>query len=114
MLPKINRLTKKRDFEKVFKKGKRFGKDFLVLKLKENNLKESRFGFIISRKISKRAVLRNKIKRRLSEIVKMELKKMKKGIDAALIVCPGLEKKNFREMEEILNKLFKKAGIINF
>jgi len=114
MLPKINRLTKKKDFEGVFKKGEKIRGDFLILKLKENNLKESRFGFIISQKISKKAVLRNKIRRRLSEMVKIRFKKIRKGIDMVFVACPGLERKNFREMEEILDKVFKKAGIINF
>lgn len=36
-------------------------------------------------------------------------KKFKKGLDALLIACPGLETKDFWETDETLNKLFKKA-----
>jgi ribonuclease P protein component len=111
MLPKANRLKKKRDIEQVLKEGKKFKEDFLILRLRENNLKKSRFGFIISQKVSKRATLRNKIKRRLSEIVKMKFKKIKKGIDGVFIACPGIERKDFWEMEEALEKLFKKAKL---
>ena len=107
MLSKINRLRKEKDFEKLFKKGKSFKNGFLILKIVRNNLEESRFGFIVSQKDSKKATLRNKVKRRLRDIVQQNIGKIKKGIDVALIALPGLEKKNFLETKEILNKLFK-------
>lgn len=112
MLPKANRLKKKKDFEKVFKEGKRFKEDFLFLKIRKNNLKVSRFGFVVSQKISKKATIRNKIKRRLRELVRLKLPKIKTGIDGALIVKEGLENKDFWEIEELMDKLFKKADLI--
>ncbi len=111
MLPKINSLKKEKDFEKLFKKGKSFKNNFLTLKIVQNNLKESRFGFIISKKVSKKATLRNKIKRRLRSIVWQNIKNIKKGMDIALIVFPDLGKKNFLETKEILNNLLKKANL---
>ena len=112
MLPKINRLREEKDFDKIFKKGKNFKNSFLILKVLQNNLKENRFGFIISKKVSKKAVLRNKIKRRLRDIIHQNTKNIKKGIDVVLIVLPGLEEKNFLETKEILNILLKKADLI--
>jgi ribonuclease P protein component len=112
MLPKTNRLQKKKDIENVLKKGKSLKEDFLILKTIKNNLKVSRFGFIISKKVSKKANIRNKIKRRLSELVRLKMKTIKKGIDCLLITVPGLETKDFWEIEEIVNNLFKKSGIV--
>lgn len=113
MLPKAHRLSKKKDFELVLKKGKGFRADFLVLEKNKNNLNQTRFGFIVGRKISKKATLRNKIKRRLRRIVQMKLSEIKTGWDIVLIARPGLENKNFREMEIILNKVLKRAKVIN-
>lgn len=113
MLPKINRLKKKRDIERVFKNGKGFKEDFLILKAIKNDLKNSRFAFIVPQKVSKKAVLRNKIRRRLSELVRLKIKKIKKGLDIILLALPGLEERNFWEIEEIINKLFTKAEIYN-
>ena len=48
-----------------------------ILWLNEGSEEENRFGFIISKRVSKRAVDRNKIKRLLSEAVKMNLGKIK-------------------------------------
>jgi len=109
MFPKINRLKKKQDIERVFGKGKRLKEDFLILKITKNALSQTRFGFIVSQKVSKKAILRNKIKRKLREIVNKKGKNFKKGLDVLLIACPGLEKKDFWEIDETLNKLFKKA-----
>ena len=107
MLSKANRLRKEKDFEKLFKKGKSFRNGFLILKIVQNNLEESRFGFIVSQKVSKKAALRNKIKRRIRAVARQNIKKIRKGIDVALIALPGLEKKNFLETKEILNALLK-------
>lgn len=119
MLPKINRLARKKDFERVFREGKNFKEDFLVLKIVKGHhpptarQKMTRFGIIVSQKISKKATLRNKIKRRIGEIIRLKIKKIKKGADIIIIAIPGLETKDFWEIEETLNKLFLKAKIIN-
>jgi ribonuclease P protein component len=111
MLAKVNRLKKKKDIEKVFEKGKGFKEDFLILKIVKNDLENSRFAFVVPKKVSKKATLRNKIKRRLRELVRLKIKKIKKGMDLVLLALPGLEKKDFWEMEKIINKLFAKAKL---
>lgn len=114
MLLKKNRLTKKKDFEAVFKNGKTFKQGFLVIKIAKNNLGINRFGFIVSQKISKKANVRNKVKRRLREVVRLEIKNnnKKEGIDAIFISLSGIEKKSFSEIKEEAIKLLKKSGII--
>lgn len=69
-LNKKNRLKKKRDFEDVFKKGKAVKGSFLFIKYKKNELGLSRFGFVVSAKVAKKAVERNRIRRILSEVVR--------------------------------------------
>lgn len=110
MLLQKNRLKKKKDFETVFKQGKGFKQGFLYLKIIKNNLDTSRFGFVISKKFSKKAVIRNKTKRRLSEIIKMRLPEIKKGMDAIIVVMPGTENE-FQKLKDTLDKLFKKAKL---
>lgn len=112
MLPKVNRLKKKKDFERVFREGKGFKEDFLFLKVAVNDLKNSRFGFVASKNFSPKASLRNKIKRRLRELVRLRLKRIQKGKDCVLVACFGLENKDFWETEETMEKLFRRAGLI--
>ena len=96
MLPRENRLKKEEDFKKVFKKGRGFTNDLFVLKVIKNNLDISRFAFVISKKISKKATIRNRIKRRLDNVIRVDLPKIKKGWDGIIIVLPGAEIKDFK------------------
>lgn len=41
----------------------------------------------------------------------MKLPKIKNGLDIVLIANPGLEKKDFWELEEIVENIFKKANL---
>lgn len=113
MLAEKNRLKKKKDFEAVFKKSKTFKEGFLILKTTENNDKESRLGFVVSQKISKKAVIRNKIKRRLREIIRLKIKnsQISGGKDIILISLPGIEKIGLFETEKLIEKLLKKSGV---
>lgn len=110
MLVFRNRLKKQKDFEGVFKNGRGFKQDLLYLKVKKNSLKSTRFGFIVSKKFSKKAVDRNKIKRILREIVRENIPIIKTGFDVVIVVNPGAEK-NFEKLGLMIDKLFKKAGL---
>ena len=44
-------------------------------------------------------------------MVKRKLPKIKKGFDVVLVANPGLEKKDFWELEEILDVIFKKSNL---
>lgn len=111
MLPSKNRLNKKKDFENIFRKGKNFKEGFLLLKIAKGESGQSRYGFIVSQKISKKAVIRNKVRRRLSEITGKEMKNLKVGMDVVIIALPGAERSSFLETEKVIKKLFKKAVI---
>lgn len=113
MLPSQNRLKKKKDFQKVFKKGKGLRENLITLKWVNNNLETSRFGIVISKKISKKAVLRNKIRRRLREEIKKILPHFKKGIDIVIIANPGATKEKREKIAEDLKKIFYRARLIS-
>lgn len=112
MLPKKFRLIKKRDFNRVHKFGEFFCQDFLAIKLIKNNQKILRFGFLVSLKISKKATVRNKIKRRLRESVRLKLKKIKSGFDIVIFVRPEIAKKDYWEIDGAINKILGKAKLL--
>ncbi len=108
-LSKKNRLKKQSDFQEVFKKGRAIGANFLFIKVKENSLAVDRFGFVIPSRIIKNAVGRNRIKRILTETVRINLSTMKQGYD----VIVGLRKPEATpKLKDDLLKLIKKAGLI--
>lgn len=112
MLPKANRLTKKKDFDVVFKKGKSIKNDFLIFKILKNHLPESRFGFVVSKKVSQKATQRNKVKRRLRQIVSAELKRFKKSTDVVVVALSGIETRKFSEIKELIVNFFEKNKLI--
>jgi len=112
MLPKPHRLKKENDFKKTLKKGKACKEGFLFLKRIKNNLEASRFGFVVSVSVSKKATVRNKIKRKLREITRKKLSKIKEGNDVVIIVQPEFRKSDIPKIENNLIQLYKKAGLI--
>lgn len=74
-----------------------------------NNLGLNRFGFVVSKKVSNKAVVRNKIRRRLSEIIKAEINNIKNGTDLIIIALPGIEKKEFSEIKKSIEEALTKC-----
>jgi ribonuclease P protein component len=111
MLPLKNRLKKEKDFENVFKNGRGFNEDLLRIKITPNSLTNSRFGFIVSKKYSKKATERNNIKRKLREIIKKDLVGINEGFDIVLFAMPGL-KNDFDKLLNITQKILKKSKLI--
>ena len=79
----------------------------------KNNLGQNRIGFVVSQKVSKKAVIRNKVRRRLSEAIRIKINDIKIGTDLVLIALPGIEKKDFSEIKETINNMLIKSGLIN-
>ncbi len=112
MLPKPQRLTKEKDFERVYKKGEFFAQDFLMGKMLKNNLNVTRFGIVVGVKISKKATKRNRVKRRLREAVRLKLKDIKKGFDVVIMVRPEIADKDYHEIDAAVTKLLRKAALL--
>lgn len=111
MLLKKYRLKKSGDIKGVLKFGRTDREGFLILKTRKNDLGASRFAFLISLKISKKATVRNKLKRRLSEFIRLSLPLIKNNIDAVLIVASDFSKKDNKEAGALINKLFTRAKL---
>lgn len=112
MLKKENRLREKRAFQKVLKKGKLFQTKNLFLKLHEaDNKDELKFGFIVSLKISKKAVKRNKLKRRMREILRQEIPKLKKGFWGIFLPKRSAIELDFWQLKKEIEEILKKANL---
>jgi ribonuclease P protein component len=105
------RLTKEKDFERVFKKGRMFSGAFISVKVLANDTEILRFGFVVSLKVSKKAVERNKIRRRLQDLAMAELKMGKKGADIVITAKAAVKEKNFKEISAEFKALIGKAKI---
>ncbi|AFZ25841.1 ribonuclease P protein component [Cylindrospermum stagnale PCC 7417] len=108
-LPKANRLKSRKDFQAVFREGiRRHSSHFTLRALKPPRLKEpsmeaasktgtasnranlasTQIGISISTKVSKRAVVRNRIKRQISAAFYQLLPKLSLGWRLVVVVKP--------------------------
>jgi ribonuclease P protein component len=82
--PPDARLKKKKDFENVYKNGSRVLKNCIVVLYYPNSSNISRLGVVASRKIGK-AVVRNRFKRQVREIFRLNRNKLYDGVDIIII-----------------------------
>lgn len=85
MLPKKFRLHSDNDIKRLVRGGKTFFLPQLTIKYQANSEQKLRVGFVVSTKVDKRAVIRNKVKRRMREVLRAELKNLKPGMDLLFI-----------------------------
>lgn len=110
MLKKINRIGRQKEFLEIKNKGKMFNDPLFGAVCLIGETEEIKFGFVISKKISKKAVDRNKIKRRLSEILVKKLDKFKLGTKIIFLAKKSLLGAKIEEVEEEINKLILKQN----
>lgn len=111
MLSRINRLGKQKDFEAVFKTGGLQQNGYLAVRFAPNGLGVCRLAVVTSAKVAKKAVVRNKIRRQIIEILKPGLKKIKTGHDIVIIVKNPIIGLSFSEISQRTRELFKKAKL---
>lgn len=112
MLPKRHRITKEEEFKKVVNRGKLVGGELISLKVKKATGGEARVGFIVGKKVSKKAILRNKAKRRLRAAVARFIEKLKPGADVVVMPRADITKRNFKEIALEVEKIFKKSRLL--
>jgi ribonuclease P protein component len=88
MLPAINRLQKNREFEKVFKHSRPIHTENFTFRIaaRRNIDFATRFGYVISNKIDKRATRRNALKRQLRQVTWDLISTLKSGYDVVVMV----------------------------
>lgn len=109
MLKKENRLVG----SVVFGKSFFFSSPLFILKEKRNGLENNRFGIVVSKKVDKRAVVRNKIKRILRSSIVVLNRNMTAGHDMLVITRKEILNKKQDEVSKELKRAFEKSGFIN-
>ncbi|MBU7007553.1 ribonuclease P protein component [Phosphitispora fastidiosa] len=108
----LNSLTKRKDFNKVYKGGKTVVDKYLVIYCLPNDIGITRFGFSVGKKIGN-AVMRNRIKRIMREICRTNCDIIKEGFDCVIIVRPRIkESPDYKNMEKSFFNLAARAGLI--
>lgn len=114
-LLKKNRLSTKDFIENKTKVGGFWHKTSIFgVKSLKNALLDYRFGFVVGSNVSKNAVTRNLIKRRLRDIVSKNTQNIKKGFDIVIITYPPIKDVKYKNLEtELLAALKQLRLLIN-
>jgi ribonuclease P protein component len=110
--PKTGRLTSASDFDRIKKAGHSERGKFIVLAtLEVQNSGASRAGFITSGPIGG-AVVRNRVRRRLREIVRKHQHDLRDDFWIVVIARPDASKASYRALEDEWLRLAKRASIL--
>jgi len=102
-------LTRKTQFDLVYNEGKTWAGREIVVKAVPNGLDLSRYGFTVSRRVGK-AVVRNRVKRLLREILRKA--PLLPGWDIIFIARVPAAVADYTNLGKSVGKLLFRAGII--
>lgn len=99
---KKNRLNRRSTIGFLLKRGKKFTNKLFLFKYDFSRNVDSQFAIIISKKISKKAVERNKLKRQISEALRLHLELINKPINCVIIPHKHILQFEYAEIEKQL------------
>jgi ribonuclease P protein component len=108
-LGKGERLRKDAEFADVSKRGRSWACESVVLKAVPNSLNSNRYGFVVGKRVGS-AVARNRVKRRLREIVR--LAPTEPGWDIVLIARPRARTASYLELKSAVERLLQRARVL--
>lgn len=114
MLPAQHRLRHAADVAQVNQRGRRWSQPLVVLLVHDrsgDSRPPSRFAFVASKRVGS-AVVRNRAKRRLREIVRLHLAEIKPGLDCLVIARTASANADYRELEHAVLTLLGRAGAL--
>lgn len=113
MLAKEFRFHRQNDVKRVYRNGSSVRSKPMNLKYLENKKKTNRVAVVVSKKVHKSAVVRNRIRRRVYEVVRRCWDDTKQGNDLVFMVYDyKLAKADHEEVKSTIEDLLKKADLL--
>lgn len=112
MLNKKYRFHSRGGVRYVYQKGKTIRKPKMSLVFVENTRGFTRFAVVVSKKVEKSAVGRNRMRRRIYEALRLNMENLPKRMDYVFVVySKDVMKMPFKEIEELLGELVAEAKV---
>jgi len=115
----VYRIKKNIEFRIIYRKGKSFANDLLVLyilKNRRNRDKEgnqyNKVGISVSKKVGN-SVVRSRSKRLVTEGYRVKVDNLKQGYDFVFIARTNIKDKSYEKVDKAIDNLFKKVGLYN-
>ena len=104
-------LKKNYEFRRLYGKGKSAVTPYLVVYCLKNRSEYRRVGFTVSVKLGK-AVVRNRVRRRLREIYRLNESKLKSGVDIVIVARGRSVGAEYAEIERAFLAACSKLGLL--
>lgn len=115
----VYRIKKNIEFRIVYRKGKSFANDLLVLYVLKNRRNRDRdgnqynkIGISVSKKVGN-SVVRSRSKRLVTECYRFKIDTLKNGYDLVFVARTNIKDKTYQQIDKAIDNLFKKAGLFN-
>jgi ribonuclease P protein component len=112
MLARQFRLRKPREIDRVYAKGNYGGAKTLHVKTLATKLPDSRAAIVVGKKVSKQAVVRNRIRRRVSELMARQIGQLAASYDIVVYVRADLAEVPVAAIAADLTAALTKAGVL--
>jgi len=109
MLPRGHRLRSNREFQRVYRVGKSWAHPLAALHVMAQP-GERRFGISVSKKVGN-AVVRNRVRRRIREIMRAALPELKQDFDAIVVARSASADADFTALSHALSELFRRSRL---
>jgi len=110
-LKRAARLRKSGDFQRVRQQGRSVSSRLLILAWSPNDVGRPRVGFVVSKRISKRAVERNHLKRLLGEAARVYLPGLPPGMDIVFSARNAASAATFQTLAVDIRILLQRAKL---
>ncbi|HEV2581556.1 MAG TPA: ribonuclease P protein component [Ktedonobacteraceae bacterium] len=112
-LSRVWRLRNNSDFQRVRQQGQNLSSRLLILAWNPNEVAQLRVGFVVSKRISKRAVQRNYIKRLLGEAVRGVLPALPANIDIVFTARGQVAATDLSALRQDMLALLRRAKLLS-
>ena len=106
-----NTLKKNSDFRRLYTRGKSAVNSYMAVYCRRNGRGVNRLGYTVSTKLG-HAVVRNRVRRRLREIVRLNSPKMKSGWDIVVVARARCVDAEYRQIEKAFLQACAKLGLL--
>jgi ribonuclease P protein component len=109
--PRLAMLSRPEDFAALQGQGSVRSNALLVVRIRRNDLEDTRFGFSTGRKLGG-AVVRNRIRRRIREALRVMAPSFQPGWDVLIIARPPVIEADYQAMTGALQSLLRRGGVL--
>ncbi len=103
-------LKKNSDFRRLYAKGKSAVTPYLVVYTRPNRLGENRLGYTVSVKLG-HAVVRNRVRRRLREIYRLNAPQLRQGHDIVIVARSRAVGSEYRKLNAAFLRACESLGL---